>query len=120
MYKIFKYIADFLISLLSLIILSPVMLIISLIIKITSKGPVFFKQKRIGKNKKTFYILKFRTMRVDAPHDIPTHLLDNPDVFITKIGRFLRKYSLDELPQIINILLGQMRRGDREEIIILA
>ena len=75
-------------------------------IKIESKGPVFFKQKRIGKNKKEFMIYKFRSMRTDTPKDTPTHLLDDPDIYITKVGRFLRKTSIDELPQIINILKG--------------
>ncbi len=77
-------------------------------IKIESKGPVFFKQKRIGKNKKEFMIYKFRSMRTDTPKDTPTHLLDDPDIYITKVGRFLRKTSIDELPQIINILKGDM------------
>lgn len=99
---------DFILSLIAIIILSPLFLILSLIIKVDSKGPVFFKQKRIGMNKKYFYILKFRTMRTDTPKDTPTHLLQNPDMFITKIGKFLRKTSLDELPQIINILKGEM------------
>jgi len=99
---------DFLISLVAFIFLLPVFLIISLLIKLTSKGPVLFKQKRVGKNKKLFTIYKFRTMRIDAPKDTPTHLLEDPDQYITKIGKFLRKTSLDELPQIINILLGQM------------
>lgn len=86
-------------------------MIIALFIKIDSKGPVFFKQKRIGKDKKEFYILKFRTMITDTPKDIPTHLLEDPDLYITRIGRFLRKTSLDELPQIINILRGELRQG---------
>lgn len=107
-YSYTKRIIDFSLSLLGLIILSPILLIIALIIKLDSKGPVFFKQKRIGKDKKLFYILKFRTMRTDAPKDMPTHLLQNPDEFITKSGKFLRKSSLDELPQIINILKGEM------------
>lgn len=77
-------------------------------IKIESKGPVFFKQKRIGKNKKEFMIYKFRSMRTDTPKDTPTHLLNDPDMYITKVGRFLRKTSIDELPQIINILKGNM------------
>lgn len=83
-------------------------LIIALVIKSTSKGPVLFRQKRLGRNKKEFYILKFRTMRTDTPSDMPTHLLQDPDFFITKVGKFLRKTSLDELPQIINILKGDM------------
>lgn len=99
---------DFVLSLLAMTVLWPVFLLLAVMIKIDSKGPVFFKQKRIGMNKKYFYILKFRTMRTDTPKDTPTHLLENPDTFITKSGRFLRKTSLDELPQIINILKGEM------------
>lgn len=107
-YNILKRIFDFILAFISLIILSPFFILISLIIKITSEGPVFFKQKRIGKNKKEFYILKFRTMRTDTPKDMPTHLLNNPEIYITKIGKVLRKTSLDELPQLINILKGEM------------
>lgn len=99
---------DIICSLLGLILLSPVYLIICIVIKVTSPGPVLFKQKRVGLHKKYFNILKFRTMRIDTPKDIPTHLLSNPDQYITKIGKFLRKTSLDELPQIINILKGDM------------
>ena len=99
---------DFMLSLIGLIVLSPLFIVIALIIKGTSSGPVFFKQKRVGKNKVYFNILKYRTMRTDTPHDIPTHQLNNPDQYITPIGRFLRKTSLDELPQIINILKGEM------------
>ena len=83
-------------------------IIISIIIKCESKGPVFFKQKRVGKGKKHFMIYKFRTMRTDTPKDVPTHMLNNPDLYVTKIGKVLRKTSLDELPQIINILKGDM------------
>lgn len=108
MYQIFKRIADFFISLIALIVLSPFLLIIILAIKIDSRGPILFKQKRIGKNKKFFKILKFRTMRIDTPHDVPTHQLENPDQWITKVGKFLRKTSLDELPQLINIFKGDM------------
>lgn len=79
-----------------------------LAIKIDSKGPVIFKQKRVGKNKTHFYIYKFRTMKVDTPKETPTHLLSNPDFFITRVGKFLRKTSLDELPQLFNILKGDM------------
>jgi len=86
----------------------PLMLVLSIIVKTTSKGTVFFTQKRFGRNKKFFVIYKFRSMFVDAPKDVPTHLLDNPQVFITPIGRFLRRSSLDELPQIINILKGDI------------
>lgn len=109
MYKsIIKRMIDFILSLAGLVILLPIFIIISIIIKCTSKGPILFKQKRIGKNKKHFNILKFRTMRIDTPKDCPTHLLENPDYYITGIGKFLRKTSLDELPQIINILKGDM------------
>ena len=109
MYRHFlKRVFDFILSLAGLIILSPVFLILALWIKIDSKGPIFFTQKRVGIHKTYFNILKFRTMRIDTPHDRPTHLLDNPDQWITKAGHFLRKTSLDELPQIINILTGKM------------
>lgn len=108
MYPKVKRVIDFTFAFIAMIILIPVFLVISILIKIDSKGPVFFKQKRIGKNKKHFYILKFRTMRTDTPKDMPTHLLQNSDVFINKVGKFLRKTSLDELPQIINILRGEM------------
>lgn len=103
-----KRLLDFILSFVALIVLSPFFLVISLAIKLDSKGPVFFKQKRVGKNKKHFYILKFRTMRTDTPKDMLTHMLQNPDAFITKSGKFLRKTSIDELPQIINILKGNM------------
>ncbi len=99
---------DFLLSLLGLVILSPVFLFLCVWIKLDSKGPVLFKQKRVGKNKVYFSILKFRTMYIDTPKDMPTHMLSNPERYITKAGRFLRKTSLDELPQIINILKGEM------------
>ena len=85
-----------------------IFLIISIIIKITSPGPIFFKQKRVGIYKSHFMILKFRTMRTDTPKDMPTHLLANPEQYITRVGRILRKTSLDELPQIWNILRGDM------------
>ena len=107
-YRFIKYGLDFLISLIGFIVILPLFLLISLIIKVTSKGPVLFKQKRVGKNKKYFIIYKFRTMRIDAPKDTPTHMLEDPNKYITKIGRFLRKTSLDEIPQILNILFGQM------------
>lgn len=107
-YIVIKRIIDFVISLIGLVVLSPIFLILALVIKLESKGPVFFKQKRIGKNKKHFQIFKFRTMRTDTPKDMPTHMLKNADSYITKVGKFLRKTSLDELPQIINILKGDM------------
>ena len=99
---------DLLLSLTGIIVLSPILLILCLAIKIDSKGPVIFKQKRVGKNKTHFYIYKFRTMKVDTPKETPTHLLSNPDFFITRVGKFLRKTSLDELPQLFNILKGDM------------
>lgn len=108
MYKHIKRGLDFFLSLLGLIILSPVFLILIIWIKLDSKGPVLFKQKRVGIHKSHFQILKFRTMRIDTPKDTPTHLLQNPDQYITRAGRFLRKTSLDELPQVINILKGDM------------
>lgn len=89
-------------------ILLPIFLVIVIAIKVDSKGPVMFKQKRVGINVTYFNILKFRTMRIDTPKDAPTHLLENPEQFITKVGKFLRKTSLDELPQLINILCGHM------------
>lgn len=103
-----KRIIDLILSVVGLIVLSPFFLILILWIKLDSKGPVFFKQKRVGIHKSHFYILKFRTMRVDTPKDIPTHLLTNPEQYITRAGKFLRKTSLDELPQIINIIKGEM------------
>ncbi len=108
MYKTVKKILDRVLALLGLIILSPLFLLLMLAIKLDSKGPVFFKQKRVGIYKSHFFILKFRTMRIDTPKDTPTHLLSNPKQYITKMGGFLRKTSLDELPQIINILKGDM------------
>lgn len=108
MYKHIKRGIDFLMALVGLIVLSPVFLILILAIKLDSRGPVLFKQKRVGIHKSHFQILKFRTMRIDTPKDMPTHLLQNPEQYITKVGKFLRKTSLDELPQIINILKGDM------------
>lgn len=107
-YIIIKNVLDFILSLLALIVLFPFFCIFAIIIKLESKGPVFFKQKRIGKDKKKFYIYKFRTMRTDTPKDMPTHMLKNADSYITKSGKIFRKTSIDELPQIINILKGQM------------
>lgn len=99
---------DIVFSSLGLIILSPVFIVLVLAIKLDSKGPVLFKQMRVGIHRSHFNILKFRTMRIDTPKDTPTHLLENPDQWITKVGKFLRKTSLDELPQIINIFKGEM------------
>lgn len=106
--KYIKRLLDFLLALIGLIVLSPIFLLIIVAIKLESRGPVLFKQDRVGKNKEIFKIYKFRTMKIDAPNDMPTHLLENPDVFITRVGKVLRKTSLDELPQILNILKGQM------------
>ncbi len=108
MYLKIKRLIDIILSLIGLIVLSPIFLILIIAIKIDSRGPVLFKQKRVGINKTHFNILKFRTMRIDTPKDTPTHLLENPEQYITKMGKFLRKTSLDELPQIWNIFVGQM------------
>ena len=109
MYQNFiKRIIGFLMALILVILLSPILLIIAIAIKCESKGPVLFKQKRVGKHKKLFEIYKFRSMRTDTPKDQPTHLLQNPESYITKVGGFLRKTSLDELPQLFNILKGEM------------
>src|SRR5690625_4603592 len=108
MYLKIKRILDIILSLLGIIILSPLFLILIVLIKLDSEGPIFFKQKRVGRHKEHFYILKFRTMRIDTPKDTPTHLLENPEQYITRMGKFLRKTSLDELPQIWNIFVGQM------------
>ncbi|MFB8528593.1 MULTISPECIES: sugar transferase [Enterococcus] len=103
-----KRIIDFLLSLIGIIVLSPVLLLLCLAIIIDSKGPIIFKQKRVGKNKTYFNIYKFRTMKIDTPKEMPTHLLEDPDFYITKVGKFLRKTSLDELPQLFNIIKGDM------------
>jgi len=108
MYSIIKRLLDFCIALLMILMLSPLFLFLFLAIKLDSPGPVFFKQKRVGLHKAHFNILKYRTMRIDTPKDTPTHLLENPEQFITKVGKFLRKSSLDEMPQLFNILLGEM------------
>lgn len=108
MYMKVKRLIDIILSLIGLIVLSPIFLILIIAIKIDSRGPVLFKQKRVGINKTHFNIFKFRTMRIDTPKDTPTHLLENPEQYITKMGKFLRKTSLDELPQIWNIFIGQM------------
>lgn len=99
---------DTICALLGSIVLLPIFLILCLAIKIDSKGPILFKQKRVGIGKKHFYILKFRTMKIDTPKDMPTHMLVNPEQYITRVGKFLRKTSLDELPQIFNIIRGDM------------
>lgn len=107
MYPKIKRGIDFVLSLCGIVVLSPVLLVLALLVK-TSSGPVLFKQKRVGKDKTFFEIYKFRSMYADTPKDVPTHLLDNPDRLITPVGRFLRRTSLDELPQLFNILKGEM------------
>lgn len=106
--RIIKRTFDLVLSFLAIVLLAIPMLIIALTIKLDSKGPVLFKQKRIGVHKTHFYILKFRSMRTDTPHDAPTHQLQGATSYITKVGGFLRKTSLDELPQLFNIFVGQM------------
>ena len=108
MYTHVKRVLDFLLSLLALVVLSPLLLVLAVIIRATSPGPVFFRQKRVGQYKSHFMIYKYRTMRTDAPKDQPTHLLKDPNAYITPVGRFLRRSSLDELPQLFNILRGEM------------
>ncbi len=109
MYKhFFKRAIDLLLSFIGIIVLTPVWLILTIAIFINDPGSIFFTQKRVGKRKKLFKILKFRTMKTSTPHDMPTHMLENPEQYITKVGGFLRKTSLDELPQIFNIFAGQM------------
>ena len=99
---------DFVLSLGGILVLSPVLLVLALWVKLSSPGPVLFQQKRVGRDKTFFMIYKFRSMRTDTPRDMPTHLLENPDAFITPVGHFLRRTSLDELPQLFNILKGEM------------
>ena len=106
--KCLKRVMDFMLALIGIILLAIPMLLIALIIKIDSPGPALFKQKRIGIRKTHFNILKFRTMRIDTPHDAPTHQLKGATSYITRVGAFLRKTSLDELPQLLNILKGDM------------
>lgn len=109
MYKtFFKRFLDIVLSLCGIIVLSPVYLIIALAIVIDDSGPILFMQKRVGRNKKLFNIWKFRSMKMTTPHDTPTHMLRNPEQYITRVGKVLRKTSLDELPQIFNIFLGKM------------
>lgn len=107
-YRYIKRIIDIILSGLAIIILSPLLLILCIAIKLDSPGPILFTQKRVGIHKTYFQIYKFRTMRTDTPKDMPTHMLNNPEQYITKTGRFLRKTSLDELPQIFNIFKGNM------------
>ncbi len=106
--KAVKRILDFIMALVGILLLSPLLLGLAIWVKCDSKGPVLFRQKRVGKDKRFFNILKFRSMYADTPRDVPTHLLQNPEALITRSGRFLRRTSLDELPQLFNILAGQM------------
>lgn len=99
---------DLILSVVCTALLSPFLLVLMIWVKIDSKGPVFFTQKRVGKGKAYFNILKFRTMKIDTPKDMPTHLLNNPEQYITEAGKFLRKTSLDEIPQLFNIVAGHM------------
>ena len=109
MYRnVIKRVIDWVLSLCAIVVLSPLLAILALCVKFSSPGPVLFCQKRVGKGKTYFRIYKFRSMRTDTPKDMPTHLLENPDAFITPIGHFLRKTSLDELPQLFNIFKGEM------------
>ena len=103
-----KRLLDIFLSACGILCLSWLLLLLAVAIKLDSPGPVFFRQKRVGIGKRHFQILKFRTMRIDCPHDMPTHLLHDPEQYITRMGRFLRKTSLDELPQLWNILVGDM------------
>ncbi len=97
---------DIVLSFGGLVVLAPVFVIISLAIIIEDPGPILFTQKRIGQNKKYFKLHKFRSMKMNTPHDVPTHMLENPDQYITKVGKFIRAHSLDELPQIWDIFIG--------------
>ncbi len=106
--KFFKRLIDIVLSGVGLIVLAIPMLIVAIIIRCQDPGPVIFKQKRVGKNKKHFSLYKFRSMRLDTPHDVPTHMLENPEQYILKIGGFIRKTSIDEIPQLWNIFKGDM------------
>jgi len=109
MYQKFgKRFLDIVLSACGILVLAPVFALLAVAIKADDPGPVFFRQKRVGIHKKHFQIMKFRTMRMDAPRDVPTHLLENPEQCITRVGRILRKTSLDELPQIFQIFTGEM------------
>ena len=109
MYKhFFKRLIDIVLSFIGIVVFLPIWVLLVLAIVIDNPGPVFFTQKKVGMHKKLFNILKFRTMKTSTPHDVPTHLLGNSDQYITRVGRVLRKTSLDEIPQILNIFVGQM------------
>ena len=106
--KFFKRLIDIVLSGLGILVLLPVYLVIAVAVKLDDPGPVFFRQKRVGIHKTHFNILKFRTMKMNTPRDMPTHLLENPEQYITRVGKVLRKTSLDELPQIFQIFTGKM------------
>ena len=106
--KFGKRLLDLILSGCAIVVLSPVYLLIAIAIKLDDPGPVFFRQKRVGIHKTHFEILKFRTMKCCTPKDVPTHLLENPEQYITRVGKVLRKTSLDELPQIFQIFTGKM------------
>ena len=105
---LFKRLIDIVLSFVGIIVLAPIMFFIAVLIKIDDPGPVFFKQKRVGQYKKYFYMRKFRSMKTATPKDVPTHLLINAESYISRVGKILRKYSLDELPQLLHILVGEM------------
>ena len=107
-YLLFKRLFDIVFSLIAILVLSPIFIVIAILVLIDTKGFPIFRQKRIGKNNKEFLILKFRSMNVNTPKDVPTHLLENPNQYISKFGKWIRKSSIDELPQLFNIFIGQM------------
>ena len=119
MYQKFgKRFLDIVLSACGIIVLAPVFLLLAIAIKADDPGPVFFRQKRVGIHKTHFQIMKFRTMRMDAPRDVPTHLLENPEACITRVGKILRKTSLDELPELWNVLTGDMSLvGPRPQLV---
>lgn len=107
-YFFFKRMLDIVLSFGALFLLSPLFIVLMIAIIIDDPGPVFFTQKRLGKNKRYFKLHKFRSMKMSTPHDVPTHMLENPEQYITKVGKFIRAHSLDELPQIWDIFIGNM------------
>ena len=107
-YSFWKRLFDIVLSFFALVFLSPLFLVLSIAILVDDPGPITFTQKRMGKNKRYFKLHKFRSMKMSTPHDVPTHMLDNPDQYITKVGNFIRAHSLDELPQIWDIFIGNM------------
>ena len=118
MYSILKRLGDISISLIAITLFCPVFILIAIAIKLDSEGPVIFKQKRFGIHKKTFYVFKFRTMKVESPKYVATRDLQNPEQWITRVGAFLRKTSLDELPQLCNILVGDMSNVGPRPVVV--